>query len=309
MTSSDSFQEDQLIQSRFSFIPDFFHASLIPKNPTSNINFFNHQNNKNPNTVGNVFHQSLNTMKFVEDRPYQNFEQDVTTKPNKKKNSLTRQTNSYELYSSNNNNQNSNIQNIFNSDETTKISQTNYHYSSHETQKLNFNQNNNNHKQPNYETYPQNQNNYYYLSSTTPKPNYNQNNNNKRPNYLTNPQNQNNNYNPSSTTIRPNYNLNNINNKQPNYETYSQYQNNNYNPSSTTIRPNLNQNNNNNYRPTSSNIFFPDDSDDSTTENSYTKFTTTKKNDYEYQNKPYEYTKRISEISKFNKICEKNVIG
>jgi len=218
--------DDQPIQSRFSFIPDFFHAPISSLKPISNINFFNHQKQHIPNIVGNVKHHSLNTMQFVEDRPHQNFEQDVVIKPNnKQKYTSTRPPNEYDYYSDNNNNQNINTGNIFNSDQTTRKSQnTNNYYS-------------------NYQSSPNNV--PYHI---TQKPSQNQNNMN-RPNYEKNKSNQNYNFgNSNYYTTTQNSQNNNYNSR--NHE---------YNSHQFTQTSSNNNKENNNYRPTSSNILFPSD--------------------------------------------------
>lgn len=339
---SNDQKEDRPLQSRFGFIPDFFHAPILPQKQLSDINYFNSQKYQNPN----ILHPNSNNKQFIEERPFQNYEQSVATKPNKKKTTSTRPTNEFGYYNSNNN-QNLNNENTFNNGQTTANSQNYY-----------------NNPNQNHETYQSSPNNY--PNYNTKKPNQGQNNNN-RPYYETNPTNQNNNNNYPTTLAQKPYQNHQINNNyQSNYGTYESNQNNypssisqgsnqynnfqsntnhqanvqkpenyynsgnnennlqfsnsnngyneNYNrpnnnqnnrPNNNSNRPNYNNNsnkpNNNqniNNRPTSSSsILFPDSS---TTDNPYTQFTTTKKYNG-FQNRPYQNTKRISEIS-INKI-------
>lgn len=265
-------QKDQSIQSRSGFIPDFFHASISPQNPISNINFFNHKQNI-PNFVGNILHHSLNGLQFVEDRPFQNIEQVIVTKTNKQKYTSTRPTNEYDFLSSNNN-QNLNNENIFNYDQTTRKTQNYYNYPNYEINRPNQNANkynpNTNNYNPNYQSTP---NIPHYI---TQRPSQNQNNNfNKNPNYYT------------STHNAYNNNFNSGNHEYNSQSPFSQINSNSY---EENIRPNQNKN-----RPSSSSILFPDRVTDDI---SHTKFTTSTTKSYVYQNRPNENAKRMSEISK-----------
>lgn len=254
---------DQPIQSRFSFIPDFFHAPTSLVKPKSNINFFNHQKQNIPNLVGNVLNHNVNTMQFVEDRPYQNFEQDAVTKPNKQKHTSTRPTNEYKYYT-NNNNQNLNTGNVINSDQTTRKFQS---------YEINISNQNTNSYYSNYQT-SQNNVPYYHI---TQRPSENQNNMNPS-NHEKYQSNQNNNF-----------------NRNPNY--YTSTQDSNYNSRNheynsqqrpfAQISSNNKRNQYNNYHSTGTNILFPGDKFN-------TKFTMTTTTSYG----PNENEKRISEISK-----------
>ncbi|XP_026807478.1 serine protease Hayan-like [Rhopalosiphum maidis] len=256
-------KDDRSIQPSFNYNPvnpDFFHAPVLQPNPITNINFFDYQKQKNPNFIGNVLHQSLNTMEFVEDRPYQNYEQDVIIRPNKNRTTSIRPTIEYGIYSSNNK-PNSNNGDMFNKDQTTSIPQNYYNYPNYETQR------------------PVSQNNNKYQSSVSQRPNYNQYDNrpyqgayqttqNNRPNYYTTPKKPQNIYSSG----------NNENNSQlPNSQI-------NHSGDEGNKRPNQNLN----YHKTSSSILFPDDVVD-------TKFTTTTKKYYGYQNSLNEDRKRISQ--------------
>lgn len=273
-SSSNNQKEDLTIQSRFGFIPDFFDAPTLPQNPISSNNFFTHQKQKIPNFESNVFQKNINTMKFVDDRPYQNFERDTAvTKTNKKIILSTRHTNKYGLYGHNNNNQNSNTEDIFENDQTTRQFQNphiNNNYPNHETQISNQNHNKNN-----------------YQSFVSLRPNYDQHDNINQP-YQSNqnkPSNRNSNYFTSTQKLQENYDYN---SQLPN----SQFNFNNNEENKKPIE-------NNNYRPTSSSIMFPNDS---TNDKLSTKFTTTTNKYYGYQNRPIENTKRISEISKIKTV-------
>ncbi|CAH1723407.1 unnamed protein product [Aphis gossypii] len=276
---SNDQKEDRSIQPPLNFNPDFFHAPVLQQNPIipiTNINFFDYQKQKNPNFVANVVHQSLNTMAFVEDRPYQNYEQDVIIRPNKNKTTSIRPTIEYGFYSSNNK-PNFNNENIFSKDQTTNIPQNYYNYPNYETQRP-VSQNNN-FNQPYYETNLQNQNNNKYQSSIPQRPNYNQydnqpyqgayqSNQNNRPNYYTTSKKPQNIYSSGN-----NENNSPLPNSQINHSAYE---------------GNKKPNQNSNYHKTSTSILFPDDVQD-------TKFTTTTKKYYGYQNSPNEDRKRISE--------------
>lgn len=202
--SSNDQNDDQSVQSRFGFIPDFFHTPVSPQSPTPNL--LNHQNLQFSNFVGNALHQSLNTMQFVEDKPYQNIEEDVVTKPNKKKIISTRPTNEYG-YQNGNNNEKPNMKNIFNDDQSTRVPQNYY-------------------TRPNYES---------------SRPQQNQNSNNNYPNYQSS-----NNYNPSHINQEPNQSPTNNHNNRPNYEVNQNYNNNNNYPSSMSpsLYPNQHTGNN-----------------------------------------------------------------
>lgn len=212
-------------------------------------------------------------MHFVEDRPYQSFEQDVgVTKTNKRKITTTRPTNKYEFH--NNNNHNSDIENIFKNDQTT-------------TQYQNHHSNN---KYPNYETQMpnQNHNSNKYQSFVSQRPNYNQH------DYINQP-------------YQPNQNK--YFNRNPNYYTSTPKLHEDYNSQFPNSQINFNSYEenkrpyeNNNYRPTSSSIMFPGDS---TNDKSSTRFTTTTNKYSEYQNRPNENSRRISEISKIKTTFEK----
>jgi len=223
-------------------------------------------------------------MQFVEDRPYQNFEQDVVAKPNKQKYTSTRPTNDYEYGNNNNNNQNLNTGNIFNSDQTTRKPQSYNNYPNYEISRP---QNTNNY----YSNYQSTQNNVPYLN--TQRPSLYQNNIN-RPNHEKYQSNQNNNFNgnPNYYTKGPN--------SQNNYDSIN-YDYNSQQPFTQTISNSNKENKrnqSNNYRPTSSNILFPDNTFN-------TKFTTTTKS-YGYENRPNKNEKRISEISKMKMTCKNN---
>jgi len=270
--SSNDQKEDRSI----GFNPDFFHAPVLQPIPIANINFFNHQNT--PNFVGNVLHQSSNTMEFVEDRPYQNYEQGVVIKPNKNRPTPISATNEYGFYS-NNNKPNSNNENImYGSYQTTNTPQNYYNYPNYEIQRP-VNQNKNN--QPNYETYPQNQNNNKYQSSVSQKPNYNQYDN--QPHQEIYESNQNNYPNYYTTTKKPQHIYSSGNNENNSPLPNSQINHSDYEENK---RPSQNTN-----HKTSSSILFPDDLTDTT-------FTTTTKKYYQYGNSPNEDNKRISEKSK-----------
>ncbi|XP_029342707.1 serine protease Hayan isoform X2 [Acyrthosiphon pisum] len=271
--SSNNQKEDRSIQPPLGFNPDFFHAPVLQPNPTASINFFNYQKQNTPNFVGNVLHQSSNTMEFVEDRPYQNYEQGVVIKPNKNS-----PTNEYGFYSSNNK-PNSNNENImYVRDQTTNIPQNYYNYPNYETQRPVSQNQNNNFNQPYYETYPQIQNNNKYQSSVPQRPNYNQYDN--QPHQETNESNQNNNPNYYTTTKKPQHIYSSGNNENNSSLPNSQINHSGYEENK---RPSQNTN-----HKTSSSILFPDDLTD-------TKFTTTTKKYYEYENSPNEDNKRISE--------------
>ncbi|KAL4121868.1 hypothetical protein QTP88_014291 [Uroleucon formosanum] len=259
--SSNDQKEDRSIQPSLGFNPDFFHAPVLQPNPITNINFFNRQKQNTPNFVGNVLHQSSNTMEFVEDRPYQNYEQGVVIKPNKNRPTPISPTNEYGFYSSNNK-PNSNNENImYGTGLTTNIPQNYYNYPNYETQR----------------PVSQNQNNNKYQSSVTQRPNYNQ------PHQEIYESNPNNNPNYYTTTKKPqriyssenNENNSPLPNRQINHSTYEE----NKKPSQ------------NNYHKTSSSILFPDDLTD-------TKFTTTTKKYYEYETNPSENNKQCDEYSK-----------
>lgn len=263
-------------------------------------------------------------MQFVEDRPYQNFEQDVVNKPTKKTIiSSIRPTNENIYHNSNNyNNQNSNIENIFDSDQITRQPQSNHNYPYYETQRP-------------HQIKDHNYNNNYVASSVTQGSNQNQNVNNNQPYYgiITANHNYNNNY-PSTVSQRPNQNQNNNkyssselqrpnrhqheNTNQPNHETYQQNQNNNFNTNSNYNNPNhqkpqnnynlenyehnsqlpdsqINSNSFTNRPSTSSSVLFPDDLNE---DKYHTQLTTTTRKYYNHQNIPNENTKRISELSK-----------
>lgn len=259
-------KNDQSMQSRFGFIPDFFHAPKSTQSPISSINFFN-QKQKIPNYVGNILHHSLNTLQFVEDRPYQNVEQSVVTKTNKQKHTSTGSSNQYD-FPSRNNNQNVNNENIFNSDQTTRKTQNYYNYNpNYEISRPNQNINNN---YPNYQSTP-NKNIPHY---STQRPNQNLNNFNRKSSYTSTQSSDNNNYNSGKREYNSQF---------PFSQTSS---NNGY---EENMRPNENNN-----RPSSSSILFPDRVTDY---NSHTKFTTSTTKSYEYQNRPNANAKRISEIS------------
>lgn len=289
--SSDEQKEDRSIQPPFGFNPDFFHAPVLQPNPITNINFFNYQKQKTPNFVANVLHQSSNTMEFVEDRPYQNYEQGEANKPNKNRTTTSiRPTNEYGFYSSNNNKPNSINENImYGSDQITNIPQNYYNYPNHETQRPVIQNQNNNFNRPNYFTNPQVQNNNKHKNTVPQRPNYNQYDN--QPHQETHESNQNNNPNYYTTTKKPQYIY-----KPGNNENNSPLQNGEINQGSyeenkRPTRPSQSTN-----HKTSSSILFPDDLTD-------TPFTTTTKKYYEYyENRPNENNKRISEKSKINKI-------
>lgn len=214
-------------------------------------------------------------MHFVENRPYQSFEQDVAvTRTNKRKITTTRPTSKYEFHDINNHN--SNIEDAFKNDQTTRQYQ-NY----------------NNNKYPNYETQMpnQNHNSNKYQSFVSQRPNYNQHDNINQP-------------------YQPNQNK--YFNRNPNYFTstqklYENYDHNSQHPNSqinfNSYEENKRPYENNNYRPTSSSIMFPDDSSN---DKFSTKFTTTNTY-YEYQNRPNENARRISEISKIKTTFEKKM--
>jgi len=281
--SNNDQKEDRSIQTPLGINPDFFHAPEQP-NPITNINFFDYQKHKTPNFVANVLHQSSNTMEFVEDRPYQNYEQDVVIKPNNKNRTTSiRPPNEYGFYSSNNR-PNSNNENImYGSDQTTNTPQNYYNYPNYETQRpVVQNQNNNYFNQPSYETYPQNQNNNKHKNAVPQRPNYNQYDN--QPHQGTYESNQDNNPNYYTTTKRPQYiyssGSNENNSPRPNYSQINQ------NGYEENKRPSQNTN-----HKTSSSILFPDELTDTT-------YTTTTKKYYEYENSPNDNNKRISEKSK-----------
>jgi len=282
VASSNDQKEDRSIQLPLGFNPDFFHAPVLQPNPIANTNFFNYQKQNTPNFVGNVLHQSSNTMEFVEDRPYQNYEQGVVIKPNKNRPTPISPTNEYGFYSSNNK-PNSNNENImYGSDQTTNIPQNYYNYPNYYVTQRPVSQNqNNNFNQPYYETYPQIQNNNKYQSSVPQSPNYNQYNN--PPNQETYESNQNNNPNYYTTTKKPKHIYSTGNNENNSPLSNSQVNHNGYEENK---RPSQNTNHR-----TSSSILFPNDLTD-------TKFTTTTKKYHEYENSPNEDNKRISEKSK-----------
>lgn len=273
--SSNDQKDDRSIQPPLGFSPDFFHAPVLQQNPITNINFFDYQKQKIPNFVGNVLHQSSNNMKFVEDRPYHSYEQDVVIKPNKNKTTPIRPTNEYEFFNSKPNSNDEQI--IFGSGQTTIMPQNYYNYPNYETQRPVSKNQYNNLNQPYYETYPQNQNNNKYQSSVPQRPNHNQYDN--QPHQETYHTNQNNNPNYYTTTKKTQYSLGNNENNSPlpnsqiNHSGYKE----NKRPSQST-----------NYQKTSSSILFPDDLPD-------TKFTTTTKKYYGFENSLNENNKRISE--------------
>ncbi|XP_050546255.1 serine protease Hayan-like [Daktulosphaira vitifoliae] len=293
-------KKENSIESRLGFNTNFFDGPVVSQKPNiTNENFFS------PPSQQVLHHdvvQTSNMQHFLAERPYQNLNQDATTKANKKK--YTTST----IYS--HFVENSNYEEPYLNNRPTKRPQNvNYNYPSYETQRpqqtVNYNQFNN---YPSYTSLKPNQNNNYYNYETnTPSqynfkypstvPNLNTNNYPLDESYLSNQ----NNYHSFSNSPNKRPNNNSFNNN-PNYP----YQSNNFDSQHFNNYPNkINQSlnnyqnirpNNNNHQSTSS-IYFPNDSNIEQY-NTQKPLITNNYNNENY-NKPirpnYE-TKRISEI-------------